>query len=72
MFAAPLSRYIPELGGERGTSFEDQVAVMVNDVSLNHLATDEECVRAVVCLYSDLLAALTGQAVDTNAGETSH
>jgi NAD(P)-dependent dehydrogenase (short-subunit alcohol dehydrogenase family) len=72
MFAAPLSRYIQELADERGTSFEDQVAVMVNDVSLNHLATDEECARAVVFLCSDLSAAMTGQAIDTNAGETFH
>ena len=72
MFAAPLSRYLQQLADERGTSFEDQVAVMVNDVSLNHLATDEECARAVVFLCSDLSAAMTGQAVDTNAGETFH
>lgn len=72
MFATPLHGYIQQLADQRGTTFDEQVAIMVNDVSLNKLATDEECARAVVFLCSDLSASMTGQAVDTNAGETFH
>jgi enoyl-[acyl-carrier-protein] reductase (NADH) len=72
MWGPSLHTYIGHLAEQRGTSFDEQVDVMVSDVSLPRLATDEECARAVVFLSSDLSAAMTGQAVDTNAGETFH
>jgi NAD(P)-dependent dehydrogenase (short-subunit alcohol dehydrogenase family) len=72
MWGPSLHAYIGHLAEQRGTSFDEQVDVMVNDVSLPRLATDEECARAVVFLSSELSAAMTGQAVDTNAGETFH
>ncbi len=72
MWGPSLHTYIGHLAEQRGTSFDEQVDVMVNDVSLPRLATDEECARAVVFLSSELSAAMTGQAVDTNAGETFH
>ena len=72
MWGPNLHRYIAQLAEARGTSFDEQVAVMVNDVSLTKLATDEECARAVVFLCSELAAAMTGQSIDTNAGETFH
>ena len=55
----------------RGTSFDEQVAVMVNDVSLTKLATDEECARAVVFLCSELAAAMTGQSSTPTPGRPS-
>ncbi len=70
MWGPALHTYLDILAEQRDSTFEEQVAVMVNDVSMNKLATDEECARAVVFLASDLSAAMTGQAIDTNAGET--
>jgi len=45
---------------------------MQEEVALPDLATDEECSRAVIFLASDLSAAMTGQSIDTSAGETFH
>ena len=70
MWGPALHKYLDILATDRDSTFDEQVAVMVNDVSLNKLATDEECARAVIFLASDLAAAMTGQAIDTNAGET--
>jgi NAD(P)-dependent dehydrogenase (short-subunit alcohol dehydrogenase family) len=72
MWGPSLHRYLDQLAEQRDSTFDAQVAVMVSEVSLPRLATDEECARAVVFLVSDLSAAMTGQAIDTNAGETFH
>jgi NAD(P)-dependent dehydrogenase (short-subunit alcohol dehydrogenase family) len=72
MWGEPLQRGLPRLAEERSMTVEQQFQGMIDDVSLPDLATDEECARAVVFLASDLSAAMTGQAIDTNAGETFH
>jgi NAD(P)-dependent dehydrogenase (short-subunit alcohol dehydrogenase family) len=72
MWGEPLQRGLPLLAKERGMTVEQQLQRMRDDVSLPDLATDEECARAVVFLASDLSAAMTGQSIDTNAGETFH
>jgi enoyl-[acyl-carrier-protein] reductase (NADH) len=65
-----LQAGIGRLAASRGMTIEQQYQRMLDDVSLPRLATDEECSRAVLFLLSDLSAAMTGQAVDVNAGET--
>jgi NAD(P)-dependent dehydrogenase (short-subunit alcohol dehydrogenase family) len=72
MWGEPLRRGLPLLAEERGMTVEQQLERMRGDVSLPDLATDEECARAVVFLASDLSAAMTGQSIDANAGETFH
>ncbi len=70
MWGPSLRGAIPRLAAERGTTEEDEVASWRAATALKRLATDEECGRAVVFLASDLAAAITGQAIDANAGET--
>ena len=72
MWGEPLQRGLPSLAEERAMTVDQQLQRMREDVSLPDLATDEECARAVVFLASDLAAAMTGQSIDTNAGETFH
>jgi NAD(P)-dependent dehydrogenase (short-subunit alcohol dehydrogenase family) len=72
MWGAPLQSGIGRLAASRGMTVEEQYQRMLDDVSLPDLATDEECSRVVLFLLSDLSAALTGQSVDANAGETFH
>ena len=72
MWGPPLERYVARLAEERGTSFEDQLRRMTDDVALPRLSTDEESARVVVFLASELAAGMTGQSVDVNAGETFH
>jgi NAD(P)-dependent dehydrogenase (short-subunit alcohol dehydrogenase family) len=72
MWGEPLQRGLPTLAEERGMTVEQQLQRMRDDVSLPDLATDEECARAVVFLASAMSAAMTGQSIDTNAGETFH
>lgn len=70
MWGPSLQSAIPRLAAERGTTEEAQVASWIEATSLRRLATDEECARAVVFLASSQAAAITGQTLDTNAGET--
>jgi NAD(P)-dependent dehydrogenase (short-subunit alcohol dehydrogenase family) len=72
MWGPPLQKGLGRLAEERGTTYDEQLERMIKDCSLPALATDEECARAVIFLASDLSAAMTGQAIDTNAGETFH
>jgi NAD(P)-dependent dehydrogenase (short-subunit alcohol dehydrogenase family) len=70
MWGPPLQSAVPRLAAERGTTEDEQVAGWIDATALKRLATDEECSRAVVFLASDLAAAITGQSIDANAGET--
>jgi NAD(P)-dependent dehydrogenase (short-subunit alcohol dehydrogenase family) len=72
MWGAPLQGGIAGLAAERGMTPEEQYQKMRSEVALPELATDEECSRAVIFLASDLAASMTGQSIDTNAGETFH
>ncbi len=72
MWGPSLQAGIGRLAASRGMTVEEQIQKMVDDVSLPRLATDEECARAVLFLLSDLSAAMTGQSIDVNAGETFH
>ena len=72
MWGEPLQGGIDRLAASRGMTGEEQYQAMLEAVSLPDLATDEECARAVVFLASELSASMTGQSIDTNAGETFH
>ena len=72
MWGEPLQGGIERLAASRGMTGEEQYQAMLDSVALPDLATDEECARAVVFLASELSASMTGQAIDTNAGETFH
>ena len=70
MWGPSLRSGIARLAIERGTTNEEQVQSWKNATALKRLATDEECGRTVIFLASDLSAAITGQTIDANAGET--
>jgi NAD(P)-dependent dehydrogenase (short-subunit alcohol dehydrogenase family) len=72
MWGPSLQSGIGRLAASRGLTVEEQKQKMLDDVSLPRLATDEECARAVLFLLSDMAAAMTGQSIDVNAGETYH
>jgi NAD(P)-dependent dehydrogenase (short-subunit alcohol dehydrogenase family) len=72
MWGPSLQGSIGRLAASRGMTVEEQKQKMLDDVSLPRLATDEECARAVLFLVSDQAAAMTGQSIDVNAGETFH
>lgn len=72
MWGEPLQGGIERLAASRGMTADEQYKAMLEAVALPDLATDEECARAVVFLASELAASMTGQAIDTNAGETFH
>ena len=72
MWGPSLQSGIGRLAASRGLTVEEQKQKMLDDVSLPRLATDEECARAVLFLLSDMAAAMTGQSIDVNAGETFH
>jgi len=67
-----LATAIGRLAASRGMTPDEQYKAMLEAVALPDLATDEECARAVVFLASELAASMTGQSIDTNAGETFH
>ena len=72
MWGPSLQSGIGRLAASRGLTVEEQKQKMLDDVALPRLATDEECARAVLFLLSDMAAAMTGQSIDVNAGETFH
>jgi NAD(P)-dependent dehydrogenase (short-subunit alcohol dehydrogenase family) len=70
MWGESLQRAAPSLALERGTTEAEEIAKWIDATALKRLATDEECSRVVLFLASGLAAAVTGQCIDANAGET--
>ena len=70
MWGPPLQAALPRLASERGRTEADELDSWVDATALGRLVTDEEVARTVVFLASDLAAAVTGQTVDVNGGET--
>jgi len=70
MWGPSLQQAIPRLADERGTTVDEEVGAWIAATALERLATDEECSRAVILMASELAAAITGQTIDANAGET--
>ena len=70
MWGPSLEGALPKLAAERGTTEAEQLAQWQAATALKRVATDEECARVVLFLASRLAAAVTGQSIDVNAGET--
>jgi len=70
MWGEPLQAAVSRLAAERGRSETAEVEHWIESTALKRLATDEECARVAIFLASDLAAAVTGQTIDANAGET--
>lgn len=70
MWGPPLQAAVARLASERGTTEEAEVQSWIDATALRRLATDEECARVVTFLNSHMAAAITGQTIDANAGET--
>jgi NAD(P)-dependent dehydrogenase (short-subunit alcohol dehydrogenase family) len=63
-----LAGYYDEIAARRGTSREEVVAGVVRDIPLRRIPSAEEIAAAAVFLASDAASAITGQALDVNAG----
>jgi NAD(P)-dependent dehydrogenase (short-subunit alcohol dehydrogenase family) len=61
--------YIEMTSQSRGVSPQEVVAELNARVPLGKIPSDEEVAGSIVYLASDLSAAMTGQAIDTNGGE---
>lgn len=70
MWGEPLRSAVPRLAQERGRTEDEEIEQWTSATALRRLATDEECARVVTFLNSPLAAAVTGQTIDANAGET--
>jgi NAD(P)-dependent dehydrogenase (short-subunit alcohol dehydrogenase family) len=57
---------------EAGTSVDAQRDALAARMPLGALASGADCANAAVFLASDLASAVTGQALDVNAGEVCH
>jgi NAD(P)-dependent dehydrogenase (short-subunit alcohol dehydrogenase family) len=67
-----LSRYFDHLAAERGVTPDTVYAEVASRTALNHIPDSDEIADAVVFLASDLSRAVTGQALDVNAGHYFH
>lgn len=70
MWGEPLQEAVPRLAAERGRTEEQELDAWSSATAFRRLATDAECARVVTFLNSPLAAAITGQTIDANAGET--
>jgi len=67
-----LERWFAALAGQRGTTPEAIYEEIAGRTALGHIPTSEEVAAAVVFFASDLSRAITGQALDVNAGHFFH
>ncbi len=67
-----LERWFAALAGQRGTTAEAIYEEIAGRTALGHIPTSEEVAAAVVFFASDLSRAITGQALDVNAGHFFH
>ncbi len=67
-----LERYFVQLAQQQGTTPEAVRAEIASRTALNQIPTSEEIADAVVFFASDLSRAVTGQALDVNAGHFFH
>ncbi len=67
-----LEGYFRQLAQQRGVSPEDVYAEIASRTALNRIPTSEEISGAVVFFASELSRAVTGQALDVNAGHFFH
>src|SRR5262249_48774857 len=67
-----LERWVAQLAAQRGTTPEAVYAEIAARTAVNHIPTAAEVADAVVFFASDLARAITGQALDVNAGHFFH
>jgi NAD(P)-dependent dehydrogenase (short-subunit alcohol dehydrogenase family) len=67
-----LERWFAQLAAQRGTTPEAVYAEIAARTALNHIPTAAEVADAVLFFASDLARAITGQALDVNAGHFFH
>ena len=67
-----LERYFADLARQRGTTPEAVYAEVASRTALGRIPTSEDVAAAVVFFASDLSRAVTGQALDVNAGHYFH
>ena len=67
-----LERYFTDLARQRGTTPEAVYAEVASRTALGRIPTSEDVAAAVVFFASDLARAVTGQALDVNAGHYFH
>jgi NAD(P)-dependent dehydrogenase (short-subunit alcohol dehydrogenase family) len=67
-----LQRYFAQLARERGTTPEAVYAEIAARTALDRIPDSDEIADAVVFFASDLSRAITGQALDVNAGHFFH
>ncbi|TMA69272.1 MAG: SDR family oxidoreductase, partial [Deltaproteobacteria bacterium] len=67
-----LERYFADLARQRGTTPEAVYAEVASRTAFGRIPTSEDVAAAVVFFASDLARAVTGQALDVNAGHYFH
>ena len=67
-----LERYFADVARQRGTTPEAVYAEVASRTALGRIPTSEDVAAAVVFFASDLARAVTGQALDVNAGHYFH
>jgi NAD(P)-dependent dehydrogenase (short-subunit alcohol dehydrogenase family) len=67
-----LEGHYAGIAARRGTSVEEVVAGVVREIPLRRIPSAEEIAAAVVFLAGDGASAITGQALDVNAGNWFH
>ena len=67
-----LARYFAHLAQERGTTPEGVYAEVAAHTALGRIPDSDDIAGAVIFLASDLARAVTGQALDVNAGHHFH
>jgi len=67
-----LERYFADLARQRGATPESVYAEIAARTALGRIPTSEDVAAAVVFFASDLSRAVTGQALDVNAGHYFH
>jgi NAD(P)-dependent dehydrogenase (short-subunit alcohol dehydrogenase family) len=67
-----LRRYFEQLAAQQGTTPDAVYAEVASRTALNHIPDSDEVAAAVLFFASDLSRAVTGQALDVNAGHYFH
>lgn len=67
-----LEGHYEGIAARRGSTLDDVVSGVVRDIPLRRIPHAEEIAAAVVFLASDAASAITGQALDVNAGNWFH
>ncbi len=70
MWGPPLQRWYEIQADEHGVTIEEELAPVRDLIALGEIPSDADVAGAVLFMASDLSAAMTGQTVDVNGGET--